>query len=189
MSHSSSIVTPVARPTANSSGRAMNAVCNLKRRASMPFHGARADEQLRATLVSARVSAIFHMSAGGSYSSHSCDCSRNPEGSRIHPQSFEVVEGRAGPGSFTPGHFRPARENHRMPLGGRRARTLAALGIVVALGTVTACGHKEQRGETSTATPSAAPSVELLQQGAEPRELLRFAVTEGTESRATMRKL
>ena len=26
----------------------------------------------------------------------------------------------------------------------------------------------------------------MLQQGAEPRELLRFAVTEGTESRATM---
>jgi hypothetical protein len=70
--------------------------------------------------------------------------------------------------------------------------TLAALGIAVVLGTATACANEEsgtpQRAETSQATsaPNGAPTVEVLDPGAEPREALRFSVTEGTQPRATM---
>jgi hypothetical protein len=69
---------------------------------------------------------------------------------------------------------------------------VAALGVAVVLGTVVACGHQEsatpQLSETShpTPAPNAAPSVELLEPGAEPRETLRFRLTEGAQFRATM---
>jgi hypothetical protein len=69
---------------------------------------------------------------------------------------------------------------------------VAALGVAVVLCTVVACGHEESAtprlSETShpTSAPNAAPSVELLEPGAEPRETLRFKLTEGAQFRATM---
>lgn len=82
-----------------------------------------------------------------------------------------------------------------MTMGGRRATMLAAVGIAVLLCPITACAREEsgtpeasvssQTGQ-STSSTVAAPTVELLDPGAEPREVLRFSVAEGAQFRATM---
>ena len=72
---------------------------------------------------------------------------------------------------------------------------LAAVGIAVLLCPVTACAREESgtpeasvssQTSQSTSTTVAAPTVELLDPGAEPREVLRFSVAEGAQFRATM---
>ncbi len=83
-----------------------------------------------------------------------------------------------------------------MATRGNPVTKIVALGVASVLGAVVACGHDESATTQPIASSQAAPApdagsdagsdVKLLDPGAEPREALRFTLTEGARFRATM---